>query len=188
MDARVRENLGTLLKSSMLPSSFICWTVLLFTGKTVQICMTLLVNRRAKGMLFSLLWLGLTTTFWPKDNRRKWAFLLNLPLNKSHVCLTVLFSPTKMLIHRLCSQSILDVEMQAGTGRDVLRMLSWSRALTQSRDTFTGCGGRHSLSSQTGSCTCQKGTEETWCTFHGTDPLCLRLDSQFLALRLVPQL
>lgn len=83
---------------------------------------------------------------------------------------------------RLCSQPKLYTKIQARRGRKRLKML------VRSSDSFTGCGEHHSPSSQTGSCTCRKGTGGIWCTFGGTDWPFLHLGSQFLAQWLVLQL
>lgn len=60
--------------------------------------------------------------------------------------------------------------------------------LAATRHLPSGCAGCHSLSDQSGSCTCQKGTGGTWCTLHGRDPPLPLMHPQFLAQWLAPQL
>lgn len=60
--------------------------------------------------------------------------------------------------------------------------------LAATRHLPSGGAGCHSLSDQSGSCTCQKGTGGTWCTLHGRDPPLPLMHPQFLAQWLAPQL
>lgn len=78
--------------------------------------------------------------------------------------------------------------MRLGRGRGRFCGCWCTAERKQSSHPFTGCVGHHSLSGQTGSCTCRRGTGETWGTFCGTDPPFPLLDPQFLALWLALQL